>query len=44
MASAQKDVDLTQPEEVQEYLENLGLEYRFGCYNEKDPKGKENLN
>ena len=24
---------------VEEYLENLGTEYRFGCYHEKNPKG-----
>ncbi len=26
--------------EVKEYLENLGTEYRFGCYHEKKPEGK----
>ena len=25
-------------EEVADYIENLGIEYRFGCYHEKDPK------
>ena len=25
--------------QVQEYLKNLGTEYRFSCYYEKDPKG-----
>ena len=32
------NADLTNAEEVQEYLNNLGIEYRFGCYSEKDPK------
>ena len=32
------NTDLTNTEEVQEYLNNLGIEYRFGCYSEKDPK------
>lgn len=27
--------DLKNEEEVKEYLENLGIEYRFGCYHEK---------
>lgn len=31
-------VDLKDSEEVADYLENLGIEYRFGCYHEKDPK------
>ena len=34
-------VDLKKEEEVQEYIKNLGIEYRFGCYHEKDPKGRE---
>ena len=37
---ADRDVDLSKDEEVQEYLNNLGTEYRFGCYSEKNPKGK----
>ena len=35
----QRGVDLKNEEEVKEYLENLGTEYRFGCYYEKDPIG-----
>ena len=31
-------VDYTRQEEVDEYLKNLGIEYRFGCYSEKNPK------
>lgn len=31
-------VDLKDSEEVADYIENLGIEYRFGCYHEKDPK------
>ena len=38
MASQQKGVDLTDEDQTQEYLENLGIEYRFGCYQEKNPK------
>ena len=38
MSSQQKDVDLTDEEQVQDYLDNLGIEYRFGCYQEKSPK------
>jgi len=30
--------DLKDPEDVKEYLDNLGTEYRFGCYQERDPK------
>jgi len=33
-------VNLKDEKEVAEYLENLGTEYRFGCYNEKKPEGK----
>ena len=31
-------VELTSEEEIKEYLNNLGIEYRFGCYSEKNPK------
>lgn len=31
-------IDLKNEDEVQEYLERLGIEYRFGCYYEKDGK------
>lgn len=24
--------------EVKEYLDNIGVEYRFGCYSEKNPE------
>jgi len=27
-------------EEVKEYIQNLGTEYRFGCFHEKKPEGK----
>lgn len=30
-------------EDVKEYLTNLGIEYRFGCYKEKNPEGKRSL-
>lgn len=28
-------------EELQEYLKNLGIEYRFSCYEEKNPEGED---
>lgn len=31
-------VDLKDTDEVKDYVDNLGIEYRFGCYHEKDPK------
>ena len=36
---AQQGVDLKKEEDVKDYLERLGTEYRFGCYYEKDGKG-----
>lgn len=30
--------DLKKEEEVKDYIENLGIEYRFGCYKEKKPE------
>ena len=27
-------------EEVQDFLKNLGIEYRYSCYSEKNPEGK----
>lgn len=30
-------VDLKDAEEVKDYIENLSIEYRFGCYQEKNP-------
>jgi len=38
MADAQRGVDLKDEDEVKDYLERLGVEYRFGCYYEKDGK------
>jgi len=35
---AGRGVDLRDPEQVDEYLENLSTEYRFGCYSEKNPE------
>lgn len=32
--------DLQQESDVKEYLEKLGIEYRFGCYSEKKAEGK----
>ena len=32
--------DLKNEEEVKQYLDNLGTEYRFGCLSEKNPEGK----
>lgn len=31
--------DLKSESEVKEYIHNLGIEYRFGCYSEKKPEG-----
>lgn len=30
--------DLQKEEDVKDYIENLGIEYRFGCYKEKKPQ------
>lgn len=32
--------DLKDENEVKDYIEKLGVEYRFGCYSEKNPEGK----
>lgn len=32
--------DLKDESEVKDYIEKLGVEYRFGCYSEKNPEGK----
>ena len=32
-------VDFKDEKEVKEFLENLGVEYSFQCYKEKDPEG-----
>lgn len=32
--------DLKNESDVKEYVEKLGIEYRFGCYSEKKPDGK----
>lgn len=32
--------DLKDETEVKEYIEKLGVEYRFGCYSEKNPEGE----
>ncbi len=39
MSSLQRGVNLKDEEEVKQYLENLGTEYRFSCYYEKNPSG-----
>jgi len=31
-------VDLKDSDDTRDYIDNLGIEYRFGCYHEKDPK------
>lgn len=30
--------DFKKEEDVKEYIKNLGIEYRFGCFSEKDPQ------
>lgn len=32
-------VNFQDEDEVKEYVENIGVEYRFGCYSEKKPEG-----
>ena len=32
--------DLKKEEEVKEFLDNIGIEYRFGCFSEKKPDSK----
>lgn len=32
-------VNFKDESEVKEYLNNIGIEYRFGCYSEKKPEG-----
>lgn len=31
--------DFKNDDEVKQYLENIAVEYRFGCYTEKNPEG-----
>lgn len=33
-------LDLQKESDVKDYLEKLGIEYRFGCYSEKRPEGE----
>lgn len=33
-------VNFSDEKSVEEFLENIGIEYRFGCYSEKKPDGK----
>lgn len=35
--------DLQKESDVKEYLEKLGIEYRFGCYSEKRPEGNHHM-
>lgn len=32
-------VNFEDENEVKQYLDNIGIEYRFGCYSEKKPDG-----
>lgn len=32
--------DFKNEDDVKEYIKNLGIEYRFGCFSEKDPQSK----
>lgn len=34
--------DLKKESDVKEYIDKLGVEYRFGCYSEKKPEGRQN--
>lgn len=33
-------INFEDEEEVKQFLDNLGVEYSFQCYKEKDPEGK----
>lgn len=33
-------LDLQKESDVKDYIEKLGIEYRFGCYSEKKSEGK----
>jgi hypothetical protein len=33
-------MDMKKESDVKDYIENLGIEYRFGCYSENKPEGK----
>lgn len=33
-------INFEDEKEVKEFLDNLGVEYSFQCYKEKDPEGK----
>jgi cytochrome c oxidase assembly factor 7 len=33
-------LDLKNESDVKDYIEKLGVEYRFGCYSEKKPEGE----
>lgn len=35
--------NLKNSEDVKEYLKNLHIEYKFGCYSEKKPDGEQNI-
>lgn len=32
--------DFKNEDDVKDYIKNLGTEYRFGCFSEKNPEGK----
>lgn len=36
-------LDLQNEGDVKDYIERLGVEYRFGCYSEKKPEGNDAL-
>lgn len=36
-------VNFEDENEVKQFLDNLGVEYSFQCYKEKDPEGKISL-
>lgn len=33
-------INFENEEEVKQFLDNLGVEYSYQCYREKDPEGK----
>lgn len=34
------NVNFNDESDVKQFLSNIGIEYRFGCYSEKNPEGK----
>lgn len=37
------DYDLKDEEQAKAYIERIGVEYRFQCFHEKSPEGKDRM-